>query len=64
MAKANTYDKAYKELNEIIEGLQNDEISIDELAKQVKRANELVKFCQSKLRDTEATLKDLTNNEA
>lgn len=46
------YESAYQELQEIVEALQQNKISIDELATKVERAGELVTFCQQKLRDT------------
>ncbi len=52
MAKI-TYDKAFTELNKILNDLQNDEVSIDLLAKKSARANELLKFCKDKLRTIE-----------
>jgi len=52
MAKL-TYDKAFTELNNILNDLQNDQVSIDLLAKKSERANELLKFCKDKLRTIE-----------
>lgn len=51
-----SYDKAFSELKEIMEALQDDEIAIESLAEKVKRATELIKLCSSKLRDTEAEI--------
>jgi exodeoxyribonuclease VII small subunit len=48
-----TYESAYNELQQIVSALQNDAISIDDLSEKVKRASELVAFCQDKLRNTE-----------
>ena len=47
-----TYELAYAELQEITHALQNEQVSIDSLAEKVKRAAELVAFCQEKLRTT------------
>ena len=52
MAKL-TYDKAFAELNKILEELQSEDISIDKLALKSKRANELLAFCKDKLREIE-----------
>ena len=49
----NTYQKAYSELQSIVAKLQNEEIGLDELGKEVKRAAELIKMCKEKLRDVE-----------
>lgn len=52
MAKI-TYDKAFEELNQILEEIQSEDVGIDEIAKKSKRANELLKFCREKLRTIE-----------
>lgn len=58
MAKAKklTYDSAMKELQVIVNQLQEEAVSVDDLSNQVKRAAELVKFCREKLRSTEEEL--------
>jgi exodeoxyribonuclease VII small subunit len=48
-----TYDKAYSELKAISQQIENETITVDILAQKVKRAAELIDFCQKKLRDTE-----------
>lgn len=48
-----TYEAAAAELETILEALESGETGIDDLARQVARAGELLKFCQDKLRDTE-----------
>lgn len=48
-----TYEEAYRELAEIAEDIQNESVSVDILAQKVKRASELITFCQGKLRSTE-----------
>lgn len=48
-----SYDKAYAELEQIMNDLQADKIGVDELAKKVKRAVELINFCSEMLRSTE-----------
>jgi len=49
----NNYQKAYTELQSIVARLQNEEIGLDDLSKEVKRAAELIKLCKEKLRDVE-----------
>jgi len=54
MAKAKiTYDKAFAELNQILDDIQSEDVSIDQIAVKSKRANELLKFCREKLRTIE-----------
>ncbi|HMQ76553.1 MAG TPA: exodeoxyribonuclease VII small subunit [Flavobacteriales bacterium] len=48
-----TYDTAYAELERIMQDLQEDRIGVDELTAKVKRAVELVAFCNTLLRATE-----------
>lgn len=49
----NSYQKAYSELQSIVAKMQNEEIGLDELGKEVKRAAELIRMCKEKLRDVE-----------
>ena len=53
-----TYSKAFAELEKIVSQIENDEIEIDKLADQVKRASELLRFCKEKLKKSE---KEITN---
>jgi exodeoxyribonuclease VII small subunit len=48
-----TYEQAYKELEQISISIQNETVSVDDLAQKVKRASDLIAFCQGKLRSTE-----------
>jgi exodeoxyribonuclease VII small subunit len=57
-----TYESAWAELQEIVQNLQNETVSIDDLAAKIARANELVRFCRERLRATETELNKL--NEA
>jgi exodeoxyribonuclease VII small subunit len=49
-----TYEEAYKELATIASEIENETISVDVLAIKVKRASDLITFCQAKLKSTEA----------
>jgi exodeoxyribonuclease VII small subunit len=59
MAKTLTYELAYNELKQIAEDIENESISIDLLAKKVKRASELITFCKDKLRSTETEVNSI-----
>jgi exodeoxyribonuclease VII small subunit len=48
-----TYESAYKELVEIAKEIENETVSVDVLAQKVKRASDLISFCQAKLKSTE-----------
>jgi len=57
MAKKNlNYQEAMDQLQSIVQKLENDDTSIDELSGLVSEALELVKSCRSKLRKTEEGL--------
>lgn len=48
-----TYEVAWNELTAISKEIENETISVDDLASKVKRASELIAFCQGRLKDTE-----------
>ena len=54
-----TYDSAYAELKNILKSLENDEIGIDELSNNVKKALKIINYCKSKLKSTEEELGDI-----
>ena len=54
-----TYKAAFDELEEILAKLGNDELNVDDLSEQVKKASELIKFCKGKLRDTETEIEKI-----
>ena len=53
MSHEPTYTAAFEELKEIVDQLENDSISVDELAEKMKRATVLMKICKDKLTKTE-----------
>ncbi|MFN5030625.1 MAG: exodeoxyribonuclease VII small subunit [Flavobacteriia bacterium] len=59
------YTDAFEELQQIVEHMENGEITVDELSLKVKRAAELIKICKQKLTTTEEDvnqiLKELEN---
>ena len=59
MEPISSYEAAYKELTEIASSIESEMVSVDQLAVQVKRAAELVAFCQSRLRSTEAEVEKI-----
>ena len=59
MSKRITYESALNELQSIVAEIEGEEISIDELSKKVKRAAELLKICQKKLRQTEEDVNEI-----
>jgi exodeoxyribonuclease VII small subunit len=53
MEKMLTYEAAYQELAAIAREIESESVSVDILAEKVKRAAELITYCQTKLRSTE-----------
>ena len=53
------YEAAYKELAQIAKEIETDTVSIDVLAQKVKRASELITFCQTKLKSTETEVNSI-----
>jgi exodeoxyribonuclease VII small subunit len=48
-----TYETAYEELVQIAHEIEEETVSVDVLAQKVKRASELITYCQGKLKSTE-----------
>ena len=53
------YEKAYAELQLITKEIESESVSVDILAEKVKRASELIDFCQNKLRSTEQEVNNI-----
>jgi exodeoxyribonuclease VII small subunit len=63
--KEQSYTKAYEELQQIVESMENEDVNIDDLEKNIKRASELLKICKDKLHKTEqSVLKNLEDIKA
>jgi len=54
-----TYEAAYIELKKIAEEIETESVSVDVLAAKVKRASELITYCQNKLRSTEQEVNNI-----
>jgi exodeoxyribonuclease VII small subunit len=57
------YEEALSQLETIVRKMESNEYDIDELAVQLKTAQQLIKFCKDKLTKTEAELQKI-NTEA
>ena len=57
------YEQAVRELEEIVERMENDELDIDQLSEQLKRAKILVKLCKDKLTKTDEEIKKLLSED-
>ena len=54
-----TYEESLKQLETIVRKMESDEYSIDEIAAQLKTAQQLIKFCKDKLTKTEEEIKKI-----
>ena len=45
-----TFDKAFAELEKLVEEIEDENIQLDTLAARVKAANELISYCETRLR--------------
>lgn len=64
MAKKNiTYEQAIARLESIVQGLENNTLELDQLTKQLAEAQELIKFCNTKLQEVENDVNTLLKHE-
>ena len=47
-----TYEKALKDLETIVNGIENGQFTLDQLTTQLKKAKELIAFCKDTLHAT------------
>lgn len=59
MSKDIKYEAAYAELQAIVRKMENDELDIDQMAEQLKRAQELIRLCKDKLTKTDEEIKKI-----
>lgn len=48
-----TYTEAFAQLQQIVKDMEDANVSIDDLAENIKKATELIKICKEKLMQTE-----------
>lgn len=63
MEKKINYEAALSELEEIVNKMENDELDIDQLSVNLKRAQTLIKLCRDKLTKTDSEIKKLLGEE-
>lgn len=56
------YEEAMRELETIVRKMENDELDIDTLSEQLKRAQQLIKLCKDKLTKTDEEIKKILEN--
>jgi len=53
------YEEALRQLDEIVQKMERNEYSIDELTTQLKKARELIQQCKDKLTKTDEDIKKI-----
>ncbi|MBQ6203898.1 MAG: exodeoxyribonuclease VII small subunit [Prevotella sp.] len=51
------YEEAVNRLEEIVKKMENDELDIDQMAQQLKEAQQLIKLCKDRLTKVDADIK-------
>jgi exodeoxyribonuclease VII small subunit len=59
MSEEMKYEAALAELQTIVRKMENDELDIDQMGEQLKRAQQLIKLCRDKLTKTDAEIKKI-----
>ena len=53
------YEETIRQIEDIVERLENDEMDIDSLGAELKKAQKLIKLCKDKLTKTEEEVKKI-----
>ena len=61
--KQTDYDEAIRQLEALVERIQDGRLGLEEMRGEVKAALELIQKCKAKLRDIEADLDKLLEEE-
>lgn len=59
MTDSMKYEEAMHELERIVASMENDELDIDSLAEQLRRAQQLIKMCKAKLNKADEEIKEI-----
>lgn len=59
MAKETKYEVAVSQLEEIVERLENNQLGIDEMTAQLKKAQQLIKLCKDRLTKTDEEIQKI-----
>lgn len=54
-----SFNNAVVEIEDILKKIENGDLDIDKLSVEVKRASELIKQCQKKLKSTEEEINSI-----
>mgnify|MGYP002525375225 CR=1 FL=1 len=53
------YEAAFQELQTIVHKMENDELDIDQMTTQLRRAQQLISLCKEKLTKTDEEIKKI-----
>ena len=59
MKKNFKYEEAVEQLEQIVRKMENDELDIDSLTDELRKAQELIKLCKAKLTSTDTEIKKM-----
>ena len=54
-----SFNQAVNEIEKILKNIESGELDVDKLSIEVKRASELIRECQKKLRSTEEEINSI-----
>jgi exodeoxyribonuclease VII small subunit len=54
-----SFNDAVIEIEDILKNIESGQLDVDKLSVEVKRASELIKLCQKKLRSTEEEINSI-----
>ena len=57
------YEEAVSRLEEIVKKMENDELDIDQMAQQLKEAQQLIRLCKDRLTKVDADIKVVMDEE-
>ena len=57
-----TYAAALRELEEILLGLERDNVDVDHLAERVKRASELIRLCRERISTAQVQIEQVVTD--
>ncbi|PNP95168.1 exodeoxyribonuclease VII small subunit [Hoylesella timonensis] len=63
MAKEMNYEEAVQQLESIVQRMENDELDIDELTTELKKAQQLIKMCKAKLTKVDEDIKKILSQD-
>ncbi len=59
MTKAQKYEEAVQQLEDIVARMENDEIDVDTMARQLAKAKQLIALCRAKLTKADDEIKKI-----